>query len=95
MTVEASGPYYHGGRANVRVGGLIKPGHKLNSWGDEGGPRARFVYVSTSRETAEAYADAVGRGHVYEVEPTGPIVHDRFGTDFKSEHPFRVVARLR
>lgn len=86
--------YYHGGRANVRVGDLIKPGHRLNSWGDEGGPRAHYVYASTDLSTAKDYADAVGRGHVYEVEPTGPLIQDRHETDFKSEHPFRVVARL-
>ena len=90
-------PLYHGGRAHVREGDLITPGRKPNGWGDTFDERGRSVYAyATERlETAESYAAAVtGRGHVYEVEPTGETVPDYGGDDVKSLHPFRVVRKI-
>lgn len=94
--------YFHGGRAFLRPGGLLLPGQRPNSWGDtfdENG-RSVYVYCTTDIDTAESYADAVRqiagrrRAYVYRVEPTGPLLPDYNGADFKSRHPLRVLERL-
>lgn len=88
---------YHGSRARLREGDLIRPGRKPNPWGDtfdENG-RSLYVYATASLNTAECYAAAVaGRGYVYEVEPTGDVLPDYSGDDVKSLHPFRVLKRI-
>lgn len=93
-------PLYHGGRAYLRPGALLRPGQRPNAWGDtfdEDG-RSVFVYCTTSLDTAESYADAVRqagrRGHVYLVRPTGELFPDYNGADYKSRHPLEVVERL-
>lgn len=92
--------YFHGGRAFLREGGMIRPGQRPNSWGDTFDDRGRsvFVYCTTDQDTAEAYADAVrrerGRGYVYRVRPTGALMPDHNGRDFRSRHPLEVIERL-
>ena len=94
-TVE--GPFYHGGRANLRPGGMIKPGQRPNSWGDTFDARGRSVhtYFAHEPETAAAYARETG-GHMYEVEPTGKVTFDGSGGDgsWRSEHPLRVIRKI-
>lgn len=92
--------YYHGGRAFLREGGLIRPGQRPNPWGDtfdEDG-RSVFVYCTTDLDTAESYADAIRqlgrRGYVYRVRPTGPLLPDYNGHDFRSRRPLEVIERL-
>jgi hypothetical protein len=87
---------YHGGRARVAVGGLIEPGRRPNNWGDTFDERGRSVYVycTTDLSTAESYAQACGGGRVYEVEPTGDLLPDYNGSDFKSRKPLKVIARV-
>lgn len=94
--------YYHGGRARLREGDLLKPGQRPNSWGDTFDDRGRsvFVYCTTDLGTAEEYADAIRRiagrrtAYVYEVRPTGDLLPDRNGQDFKSRAPLEIVQRL-
>ncbi len=92
VTKSARGPFYHGGRARVRPGGLIKPGHRTNGWGDFRG-RSVYVFFSASRSVAESYQRSTG-GYLYEVEPTGEITPDTDPDSFKTEHPLRVIARV-
>lgn len=90
-------PLYHGSRSRLTPGDLITPGQRPNPWGDTFDERGRsvFVYATASLNTAECYAAAVqGRGHVYEVEPTGETLPDYSGDDVKSRHPFRIVRKL-
>ena len=93
--------YFHGGRAFLREGGLIRPGQRPNPWGDtfDDNGRSVFVYCTTDLDTAESYADAVRqqtgrRGHVYRVRPTGELRPDYNGHDFKSRHPLEVIERI-
>lgn len=91
---SVSGPLYHGGRANLGPGGMLSPGRKTNSWGDEG-DKSSHVYFTTEQETAASYARELGkRGRVYEVEPTGEFRQDYNGSDYKSKHPLRVVRKI-
>lgn len=88
----ASGPFYHGGRARLAPGGLVKPGHKTNSWGDIQG-RSREVFFSASFEVAAAYARSTG-GRLYEVEPAGECRPDVDPDSFRSDFPLRVIRRV-
>lgn len=89
-----TGPFYHGGRARVRAGGTIVPGHRTNSWGDERGI-ATWVYFSTEIETAAAYARAT-QGYLYEVEPPREAQWDGSGGDgsYKTREPLTVIRRI-
>ena len=96
--------YYHGTKADLAIGALIEPGRTSNY-----GKRApaKFVYLSATLDAAVWGAELAvgeGRGHVYIVEPTGPIEDDPNLTDkrfpgnptksYRSAHPFRVVGEI-
>jgi len=96
--------YYHGTKADLVIGALIEPGRASNY-----GKRApaKFVYLSATLDAAIWGAELAvgeGRGHVYIVEPTGPIEDDPNLTDkrfpgnptksYRSAHPFRVVGEI-
>lgn len=97
--------HYHGTRAALEPGDLLKPGHNAN-FGDA--PRtANYIYFARTLDAAVwgaelAAGDAPGR--IYIVEPTGPIEDDPNLTDrkfrgnptksFRSRHPLRVVGEL-
>lgn len=89
-----TGPFYHGGRANVGPGDMLTKGRKPNNWGDEG-PKSTHNYFSTDKGSAASYSRSLGnRGHLYEVEPTGHVKQDYQGTDWKTEHPLRVIRKV-
>jgi len=97
---------YHGTRADLRPGDLIKPGHTPNF-----GDRARattYVYLTRTLDAATwgaELADGEGPGRIYIVEPTGPLEDDPNLTDrkfrgnptksFRSREPLRVTGELR
>ena len=65
--------YYHGTKADLKVGDLIEPGYASN-FGKR--KQATFVYLSATLDAAIWGADlAVGAGNsrIYIVEPTGSI----------------------
>jgi hypothetical protein len=93
--------YYHGTRADLRVGDLIRPGHASN-YGSR--RQAAFVYLTATIDAATWGAElAVGEGRerIYIVEPTGAIEDDpnltnkRFPGNptqsYRSREPLRVV----
>ena len=96
---------YHGTRADLKVGDLIRPGHAAN-FGDE--PRtANHVYFSRTMDAAMWGAELAagdGRGRIYIVEPTGPIEDDPNLTNkkfrgnptksFRSRAPVRVIGEI-
>jgi hypothetical protein len=96
--------YYHGTKADLKAGDLIKPGHAPN-FGKR--KQAAFVYLSATLDAATWGAElalGAGRGRIYIVEPTGPIEDDPNLTDkkfpgnptlsYRSRHPFRVVGEV-
>jgi hypothetical protein len=93
----ATGRWYHGTDAVLNPGDLVGPGHSpaWNPWGDIK-PRPH-VYLTTSPQIAWNEGT---RHHVYEVEPTGPLIHDpEYPYDRKrrymmSKHPLRVVREV-
>ena len=93
-------PLYHGTKADLRLGDLIKPGHTPNF-----GDRARttkYVYLSRTLDAATwgaELAEGEGPGRIYLVEPTGAIEDDPNLTDRKFRgnptKSFRSLAPLR
>jgi hypothetical protein len=101
---DATGPYYHGTRAQLAVGDLIGPGH-VSNFGDRA-PR-RWVYFSATLEAAiwgAELAQGEGRMRIYIVEPTGVFEDDPNLTDkkfpgnitqsYRSLEPLRVTSEV-
>ncbi len=93
--------YYHGTKADLKVGDLIEPGCPSNY-----GKRnpATFVYLTATLDAAIWGAELAvgsGRGRIYIVEPTGPIEDDpnltnkRFPGNptksYRSRNPLRIA----
>ncbi|WP_422016281.1 NAD(+)--rifampin ADP-ribosyltransferase [Roseateles sp.] len=79
----AAPPYYHGTKADLKPGDLIRPGHASN-YGQR--RQARHVYLTATLDAAIWGAELAmgeGRGRIYIVEPTGEIVDDPNLTDKK------------
>lgn len=98
--------HYHGTRADLRLGDLIKPGHAAN-FGDAG-RTANHVYFARTLDAAIWGAELAigdGPGRIYIVEPTGPIEDDPNLTDkkfrgnptksFRSREPLRIVGEIK
>jgi hypothetical protein len=98
-------PLYHGTRADLEPGDLIKPGHTPNF-----GNKVRittYVYLTRTLDAATWGAElaaAEGPGRIYIVEPTGPIEDDPNLTNtkfrgnptksFRSRQPLRVTGEI-
>lgn len=95
------GPFYHGTKATLKPGDLLEPGYSSN-YGER--KKANYVYLTATMDAAVWGAElAVGNepGHIYLVEPTGPIENDPNLTDkkfpgnptrsYRTQHPLRVV----
>src|SRR5262245_23157059 len=70
-------PLYHGTRADLKPGDLIKAGHTPN-FGNKA-TTTKYVYLSRTLDAAAWGAELAtgeGPGRIYVVEPTGPIEDD-------------------
>ncbi|SFG98605.1 rifampin ADP-ribosylating transferase [Duganella sp. CF458] len=98
------GPFYHGTKADLKVGDLIERGFSSN-YGTR--RQANFVYLSATLEAATWGAELAvgeGRGRIYIVEPTGAIEDDpnltnkRFPGNptksYRSREPLRVTGEV-
>ena len=103
-TDEEAPLYYHGTKAALAPGDLSGPGYSSN-YGSR--RAANHVYLSATLEAATWGAELAvgeGRGHIYIVEPTGPIEDDPNLTDkkfpgnpsmsYRSREPLRIIAEL-
>lgn len=96
--------YFHGTKANLKVGDLIQVGFNSNF-----GQRvdAKYIFLTATLDAAVWGAELAigdGRGRIYLVEPTGLIENDPDLTDkkfpgnptmsYRSTHPFRVVGEV-
>jgi rifampin ADP-ribosylating transferase len=95
--------FYHGTKADLAVGDLIRPGFASN-FVERG---LKHIYFSATLEAATWGAELAkgeGRGRIYVVEPTGPFDDDPNLTDkkfpgnmtasYRSTEPLRVVGEL-
>ncbi len=96
--------YFHGTKADLRVGDFIEVGFSSN-FGQR--KNAKYIFLSATLDAAIWGAElAIGEGHerIYLVEPTGPIEDDPDLTDkkfpgnptksYRSEHPFKVLGEV-
>jgi rifampin ADP-ribosylating transferase len=97
--------HYHGTRADLHPGDLIKPGHVSNFGATA--RTANYVYFTRTLDAAvwgAELAAGAGRGRIYLVEPTGAIEDDpnltnkRFRGNptksFRSREPLRVTGEI-
>jgi rifampin ADP-ribosylating transferase len=98
-------PLYHGTRADLAPGDLIKPGHTPNFGKLD--RTTTYVYMSRTLDAATWGAELAtgeGRGRIYIVEPTGPIEEDPNLTNkkfrgnptksYRSREPLRVTGEI-
>jgi Rifampin ADP-ribosyl transferase len=96
--------YFHGTRANLKIGDLIEVGFNSN-YGQR--KHAKYIFLSATLDAAIWGAElAFGddRERIYLVEPTGVIEDDPDLTDkkfpgnptksYRSVHPFKVVGEV-
>jgi rifampin ADP-ribosylating transferase len=95
--------FYHGTKADLSVGDLIRPGFGSN-FVERG---LRHIYFSATLEAATWGAELArgdGRGRIYVVEPTGPFEDDPNLTDkkfpgnitasYRSLEPLRIIGEV-
>ncbi len=96
--------YFHGTKADLRVGDLIEIGFNSNYGQNK---NAKYIFLSSTLDAAIWGAElSFGDAHerIYLVEPTGEIEDDPDLTDrkfpgnptrsYRSTHPFRVVGEV-
>jgi Rifampin ADP-ribosyl transferase len=79
---DASPPFYHGTRADLEPGDLLRPGFQSN-FADR---KLSWIYFSATLEAAAWGAELAkgeGRERIYVVEPSGPFEDDPNLTDKK------------
>jgi hypothetical protein len=99
-----AGLYYHGTRADLKVGDLIAPGFASN-YGQRN--KASWVYFTATLDAAIWGAELAagdGRERIYIVEPTGRMVDDPNLTDkkypgnptrsYRSQAPLRITGEV-
>ena len=95
--------FYHGTKADLKIGDLITPGFGSN-FVERG---LKHIYFTATLEAATWGAELAkgeGRGRIYIVEPTGPFDDDRNLTDkkfpgnmtasYRSLQPLRVIGEV-
>jgi hypothetical protein len=96
--------YFHGTRADLKLGDLIEPGYQSN-YGQK--KDSKYIFLTATLDAAIWGAELAmgeGRERIFLVEPTGDIEDDPDLTDkkfsgnptrsYRSLHPFKVVGEL-
>ncbi len=96
--------YFHGTKADVRIGDFIEVGFNSN-YGLQ--KNAKYIFLTSTLDAAiwgAELAQGEARERIYLVEPTGPIEDDPDLTDkkfpgnptksYRSIHPFKVVGEV-
>lgn len=96
--------FFHGTRADLRLGDLIEAGFNSNFGQNK---KAKYIFLAATLDAAIWGAElAIGKGRerIYLVEPTGSIENDPDLTDrkfpgnptmsYRSIHPFKVVGEV-
>jgi rifampin ADP-ribosylating transferase len=99
-----AGPFYHGTKAELRIGDLLVAGHRSNFKSEI---VMNHIYFSARLDIAGLAADIApgdDGGHVYVVEPTGDFEDDPNVTDkkfpgnptrsYRSRDPLRIVKEI-
>jgi hypothetical protein len=102
--VSDSGPFYHGTKADLRIGDLLTAGFQSNYRPEITMNHIYFTALPDGAGLAAALAQGAGRERVYIVEPTGSFENDPNVTDkkfpgnptrsYRSRGPLRIVGEL-
>ena len=97
--------HYHGTRAALQPGDMIRPGHVSNF--SATARTANYIYFARTLDAATWGAELAlgeGRGRIYIVEPTGPVEDDPNLTNkkfrgnptksFRSREPLRITGEI-
>ena len=98
------GPFYHGTKADLKSGDMLKPGHSSN-FGER--KTANYIYFTATLDAATWGAElgvGEGPGRIYRVEPTGHFEDDPNLTDkkfpgnptrsYRTREPLRVLEEV-
>ncbi|RAK65155.1 NAD(+)--rifampin ADP-ribosyltransferase [Hymenobacter edaphi] len=98
------GPFYHGTRADLRVGDLLTAGFSSNYRPEVVMNHIYFTALPNGAGLAAALAAGTGPERVYLVEPTGSFENDPNVTDkkfpgnptrsYRSQAPLRIVGEV-
>ncbi|CAG5000946.1 hypothetical protein DYBT9275_02564 [Dyadobacter sp. CECT 9275] len=98
------GPFYHGTRADLRVGDLLTPGENSNYKPELKMNHIYFTALVNGAGLAAALAKGEGSERVYVVEPTGSFENDPNVTDkkfpgnptrsYRSQSPLRIIGEV-
>lgn len=98
------GPFFHGTKADLRVGDLLTPGFRSNYRPEVVMNHIYFTAVQSGAGLAAELAAGDGTPRVYRVEPIGEFENDPNVTDrkfpgnptrsYRSGDPIRVVAEV-
>ena len=98
------GPFYHGTKADLQVGDLLRAGGGSNYKPELKMNHIYFTALANGAGLAAALAKGNGRERVYIVEPTGSFENDPNVTDkkfpgnptrsYRSEAPLRIVGEV-
>lgn len=97
------GPFFHGSKAELNIGDLLKPNYPSNYQDKE----SNYIYFTASLDAAKWGAELAaseGQERIYIVEPTGSFENDPNLTDkrfagnptrsYRSKFPLRILAEL-
>ena len=97
------GPFFHGTKAGLNIGDLLKPQH-LSNYQNK---KSNYIYFTATLEAAKWGAELVksdSKERIYVVEPLGAFENDPNVTDkkfpgnptrsYRSKSPLRIIAEL-
>ena len=86
MAVLDAGPFFHGTKADLRVGELLTAGFRSNYRDDVVMNHIYFTASSKGAGLAAEIAKGDGKPRVYVVEPTGDMGADRTTVPVEPQH---------
>lgn len=99
-----NGPFYHGTKADLKIGDLLNAGFKSNYYSEIIMNHIYFTALPNGAGLAAALAGGDGRERIYIVEPTGKFENDPNVTDkkfpgnptrsYRSKEPLKIVGEL-
>lgn len=104
MAVLDAGPFFHGTKADLRIGDLLTAGFRSNYRDTVVMNHIYFTALSKGAGLAAEIAKGAGKPRVYIVEPTGEFENDPNVTDkkfpgnptrsYRSKLPLRIIGKL-
>jgi len=104
MTVLDSGPFFHGTKANLRIGDFLTAGFRSNYRDSVVMNHIYFTALAKGAGLAAEIAKGGGKARVYIVDPTGEFENDPNVTDkkfpgnptrsYRSRLPLKIIGEL-